>query len=183
MFSHGDAILYMKVGTHAQESLASIIARKRREIEVAGLAMWGYGGNTCHPSRVQLFGRGHARAGKPIVLAMQPMTSKHSLAPLRAEEFSGDGANWEPIPESIHVLGSKYALCLETLEQVDTTLRLDNTRVALGDNKGKTGSNYVRGRVDKACLEVIEHTEDSTRSVPIKLVARLVEPFAVFLRS
>ena len=52
----GDGILFMKVGTHAQESLDDIIARKSKEIADAGFAMWGYGGNTCHPtSMVQPF--------------------------------------------------------------------------------------------------------------------------------
>ena len=44
----GVGILFMKVGTHAQETLADIIA-KDQEIEDTGYAMWGYGGNTCHP--------------------------------------------------------------------------------------------------------------------------------------
>lgn len=46
----GTAILYMKVGTHANEGLEAIIARKQREIEEAGVAFWGYGGSTCHPT-------------------------------------------------------------------------------------------------------------------------------------
>jgi hypothetical protein len=65
-----DPLLYMKVGTHAQEELSEIIARKRREIDEAGFAMWGYGGNTCHPtSIVQPFARS---ASAPIILCMQP---------------------------------------------------------------------------------------------------------------
>ena len=54
----GQGLLYMKVGTHAQESLEAIIARKTREIEQAGFALWGYGGSTCHPqTMVQPFVR------------------------------------------------------------------------------------------------------------------------------
>jgi hypothetical protein len=52
----GGNILYMKVGIHAQETLEDIIARKTREIDEAGYAFWGYGGNTCHPTtKVQPF--------------------------------------------------------------------------------------------------------------------------------
>ena len=40
----------MKVGTHASEELSDIIGRKRAEIEAEGMAFWGYGGGTCHPS-------------------------------------------------------------------------------------------------------------------------------------
>jgi hypothetical protein len=35
----GEGLLYMKVGTHAQETLEDIIARKTREIENAGFAL------------------------------------------------------------------------------------------------------------------------------------------------
>ena len=48
----GAGILYMKVGTHARETLDDIIRRKTREIEEAGVAFWGYGGNTCHPENM-----------------------------------------------------------------------------------------------------------------------------------
>ena len=63
----GSAILFMKVGTHANEGLDDIINRKSREIEETGFAMWGYGGNTCHPSSmVQPFAQTFAGRGKPI---------------------------------------------------------------------------------------------------------------------
>ena len=38
LFGNGDGILFMKVGTHANESLEDIIARKKLEIETAGFA-------------------------------------------------------------------------------------------------------------------------------------------------
>ena len=43
-FKPGDAVLFMKVGTHAEERLEDILKRKQREIDEAGYAMWGYGG-------------------------------------------------------------------------------------------------------------------------------------------
>src|SRR3984893_6220083 len=108
IFEPGDQILYMKVGTHAQEELADILARKRREIEDEGFAMWGYGGNTCHPtSMVQPFVEA---ASGPVRLVMQPMLSKHFAEPIRAEEYSPDGTRWLPVPSGINVLGSRYAL-------------------------------------------------------------------------
>ena len=45
----GTGLIFMKVGTHANELLSDILKRKRQEIEDAGFALWGYGGNTCHP--------------------------------------------------------------------------------------------------------------------------------------
>lgn len=180
-FEPGDPILYMKVGTHAQEELADILVRKRQEIESEGFAMWGYGGNTCHPtSRVQPFARS---VNRPIVLCMQPMQSRHFAEPIRAEEYSVDGVHWSQIPSGINVLGSRYALCIQSLEQVNETLDLADTRVAVGNSRGIAGDKYVRGRVDKACLQIVTPGIASPTSVHIGAVAKIVEPFAVLLRN
>ena len=179
----GQALLYMKVGTHASEELVDIVARKRREIDEAGFAMWGYGGNTCHPATmVQPFVRDHLSTQPRILLLMQPMTSNHFADQIRAGEFSPDGISWKSVPSPINVLGSRYALCIRTLEQVEEHLALGSTRVALGNSLGKVGSSYIRGRVDKACLEYSEAQGDGSAVVEIRLAAELVNPYAVFLR-
>ncbi|HUY08602.1 MAG TPA: hypothetical protein VMW80_04020 [Candidatus Dormibacteraeota bacterium] len=183
----GAGLLYMKVGNHAQESLTDIIRRKTAEITQAGYALWGYGGNTCHPLKVvQPFAKSYAQRGEVIYLCMQPMDSKHFAEPVRAKEFSGDGLHWEEIPPSINVLGSRYALTVADLRPEEFDLPLARTRVALGTCQGRLGSDYVAGRVDKACLEVLgeEAVEPDDRSVVhIGLVARIVEPYAVFVRN
>lgn len=177
-------ILYMKVGTHAQEDLAEIIERKKREIDNAGFAMWGYGGNTCHPTAmVQPFAKSFSTVGRPIILCMEPMVSHHLAEPVRAEEFSVDGIHWERVPTGIDVLGSRYALCIRDLEEVRESLDLSATRVALGNSRGKVGSKYIKGRVDKACLELAEPAPDEQKKVDIGLVATVIDPYAVFLRS
>lgn len=180
----GAGVLFMKVGIHAQEGIAEIIARKRREIDQAGFAMWGYGGNTCYPSSmVQPFARTFARKGQPIHLVMQKMNSKHYAEPVRAERFSVDGSTWEKIPEAINVLGSRFALVIKELREHDDELDLSATRVAVGRNEGRLGSRYVQGQADKACLEVIapELINGEPRKVKIDLVATLADPYAVFL--
>ncbi|WP_405919711.1 hypothetical protein [Streptomyces longwoodensis] len=177
----GSAILYMKVGTHARESLSDIISRKRQEIAEAGFAMWGYGGNTCHPiTMVQPFAK---TARRPIVLCMQPMVSNHFAEPIRAEEYSEDGRVWMPVPEGIDVLGSRYALCIDSLEEVDETLNLADTRVAVGNSRGRNGRDYIRGRVDKACLELSNIAGADPKEVRVALTANVVAPYAVLLRN
>ena len=182
IFEPGDPILYMKVGTHAQEDLADILNRKRREIEREGFAMWGYGGNTCHPtSMVQPFAR---QGNRPIVLCMQPMLSRHAAEPVRAEEYSIDGEHWQQIPSNINVLGSRFALCISSLQEVSATLDLADTRVAIGNKRGRTGNKYIQGRVDKACLEVLAPGDPMhSRVVRIEAVAEIVDPFAVIVRN
>lgn len=184
----GAGIVYMKVGKHAQESLADIIKRKSDEIHKAGYTMWGYGGNTCHPTTmVQPFAEDVNKTGAPIYLCMQAMDSKHDADPLRAHEYSVDGLKWKEIPKDINVLGSRYALVIKSLREEDHVLKLHETRVALGANAGRVGSRYIRGRVDKACLFVDEKPEltndGEATDININLVAELVDPYSVFLRD
>ena len=193
IFVPGNGILYMKVGTHAGETLDSIIQRKTEEIERAGMAMWGYGGNTCHPeTMVQPFARTYQDRGMPVYLCMEEMDSKHFAQTTRADEFSVNGITWEVVPEAINVIGSRYALVIKELEKAHFDLRLSATRVAVGNSMGRSGQKYIRGRVDKACLEVFETNNDvEIEQVPgaqapvqhIGLVAKLVAPFAVYVRN
>jgi hypothetical protein len=183
----GQGLLYMKVGTHAQESLEAIIARKTKEIEQAGFALWGYGGSTCHPqTMVQPFARSYEQRGQVIYLCMQPMESTHFAEPIRAAEFSINGIDWEQIPRAINVLGSRYALAIRNLRREDFDLPLAKTKVALGNSMGANGDRYIAGRVDKACLEATD--EIGAASVPeprvhIGLVAEIVKPYAVYVRT
>lgn len=183
----GAGLLFMKIGTHANESLADIIRRKTAEIRNTGYGMWGYGGNTCHPaSMVQPFARTFAERGRTIHLCMEEMDSNHFGEGI-ADEFSADGINWQKIPDTIEVRGSRYALVIDDLHEEKFTLPLDQTRVPVGPSTGRLGSRYIQGRVDKACLEVIEApeltNEGKPRAIGIDLVASLKDPYAVFLRG
>lgn len=184
----GQPILFMKIGVHAREPLDSIIARKLKEIEDEGYAMWGYGGSTCHPSSmVQPFADASAERGQTIYLCMREMDSHHWAEQVRASEYSVDGEGWRPIPAKINVLGSRYALTIKNLRKEAFGLPLSQTRVALGNSAGAIGAKYVAGRVDKACLVLGEPKEVVPDSIdriePIGLVADLCKPYAVFLRN
>lgn len=182
----GTGLLFMKIGTHAREDLADIISRKTQEIARTGFGMWGYGGNTCHPtSMVQPFANKFIKQG-PIHLCMEEMHSNHFAEGIAAE-WSADGLHWEQIPNTIEVRGSKYALVIENLHERKLLLPLDQTRVPVGPSTGRLGSRYVQGRVDKACLEVLDAPELSNEAEPreigINLIATLKDPYAVFLRG
>lgn len=183
----GQGLIFMKVGVHASEGLASIIMRKTQEIEEAGFALWGYGGSTCYPnSMVQPFARDCASRGQKIYLCMHEMESHHFADQVRAEEFSTDGEEWKVIPPAINVLGSRFALAIKALRKEEFILPLSHTRVAVGPSMGRLGDRYIQGRADKACLEVTDGvvgpTTEETK-VEISLVAELCEPYAVFLRN
>jgi hypothetical protein len=182
-------VLFMKVGVHARETLEEIIERKKKEIKDAGFALWGYGGNTCHPTTmVQPFAKNFTEHGGKIYLCMQKMVSKHFAEPVRAGQYSVDGHNWMPVPGPINVLGSRYALAIKSLHEDAFTLPLDRSKVAVGNSAGRLGSKYVMGRVDKACLELTEQVDvpsapDEAVPIEISLVAELCEPYAVFLKN
>lgn len=181
----GAGLLFMKVGTHAREELDDIIDRKRKEIEDTGYALWGYGGNTCHPlTMVQPFARDFVEQGGVIYLCMHPMTSKHFAMPERARELSQDGVKWQAVPPSINVRGSRFGLAIAELENVDFELPLAQTEVAIGTSMGKPGDRYISGRVDKGCLRVLEAplAGEPPKEIHIGLAAKLVEPYAVLLR-
>jgi hypothetical protein len=178
----------MKIGIHAREPLDLIIERKLKEIDDAGVSFWGYGGSTCHPtSMVQPFAREQEQFGRPIYLVMQKMDSHHWAEPLPADEYSVDGREWLPIPNGVVVKGSRYALVINDLRADDFRLPLARTKVALGPSEGRSGRDYIAGRVDKACLELgadidLPSTPEED-SAPIGLVAKLETPYAVFLRN
>jgi len=179
----------MKVGTHANESLDDIVARKQAEIDEAGYALWGYGGNTCHPvTMVQPFASSAESAGTPIHLCMQPMQSNHFAVTARATEFSTDGFSWEEVPPAINVIGSRFALAIEQLHTEQFELPLSHTKVAIGNQTGRRGDRYIKGRVDKACLEYVAEADpepdpDEEKVIDIGLVAELRKPYAVFVRN
>jgi hypothetical protein len=185
----GSGVLYMKVGTHADEPLKEIVERKRREIDRAGYALWGYGGNTCHPTTmVQPFARDYEVRGQTIHLVMQSMQSNHFAVTARAEEMSSDGVSWQPIPAPLAVVGSRYALAIKDLHETQLELPLGHTRVAAGLKRGRRGDMYIRGRVDKAVLEIVEDDLDLAEAdeatvKQIGLVAEIVAPYAVFVRN
>jgi len=179
----GDSFLYMKVGVHANESLKDIIERKRAEIAEAGVSFWGYGGG-CHPyNAVQPFVREVTAQGTTVRLLMQEITSRH-FAEGEATEYSPDGTTYLPIPKGVKVLGSRYALVLTSLDAIDETVSLADTIVGVGAKRGLSGDQYIRGHVDKACFVyqpgaglALKRTE-----IPLRLSAKLAEPFAVVLR-
>ena len=184
----GQGLIFMKVGVHAKEDLASIIARKTKEIDDAGFALWGYGGATCYPnSMVQPFAKDFIGRGQKVYLCMQEMESHHYADQVRADEFSVDGQSWEQIPAPINVLGSRFALAIKALRKEEFVLPLSRTRVAVGPSEGRTGDKYIQGRADKACLEIMgnvaEPLEEDEPKIQINLVAELCEPYAVFLRN
>lgn len=179
------AIVFMKVGVHAGEPFEQILERKQREYSQAGRIFWGYGGGTMHPTtRVQPFAKSWIdRSAAGIRLVMQEIDSRHPLTKVCAREFSSDGVTWEPMPEGVEVRGSRYALVLGEIEAGDLDVALGNYEVGIGPSEGKRAVDYIRGRVDKGCLQAAQSPVDGEGGViKIRHSALLAPPYAVLLR-
>lgn len=184
----GDGVIFMKVGIHAKESLEDIIKRKQDEYAKAGKIFWGYGGNTCHPSKhVQPFARSHEKIGNPVHIVMHEMNSMHFAEPELAKQYSEDGIDWYDVPKGIEVRGSRYGMVIGGLSEEEFDLNLRQTIVAIGPSRGREGQDYIKGRVDKGCFEIQEQPlypdiPNAKEIKQINLSAPLVAPYAVFLK-
>lgn len=177
-------IVFMKFGYHAKEGEQDIISRKMQEYAMTGKIFWGYGGTLCHPTnQIKPFVDNAQKLNEDVWLAMSFTPSRPNMAGVQAIEYSADGKKWLPIPDGIMVTGSKYAIVCENLISVDTIINLADYEIAVGKSTGKLGNEYIQYQVDKGCLKKHEHTNDDLRKeIEIKLCARLVAPYAVFVR-
>ena len=178
-------LIYMKVGIHAGEDFNGILERKKEEIRQTGMSFWGYGGGTCHPiHQVQPFAKMKILEGNNIYLVMEQIDSHSPPTILVAQDYSVDGITWLPIPDKIIVRGSRYAIILDKLEEGDLDIDLAEYEVAYGPSRGKQASEYIKGHVDKACLNIrpnvsTDHVKVEKR---ISQMARLKDPYAVLVR-
>ena len=182
-----EAFVFMKVGQHAGEDFDSIIQRKIKEIETTGMSFWGYGGPTCHPTnQIQPFAKHVIEKKGTIYLCMEKIKSFTALDVLPATMFSIDGIKYDPIPEGIKVVGSRYAIVLDEIVPEKIEIPLSSYEVAYGKSHGRLAVDYIKGHVDKACLEFIPErlslSKDESHIKTISYVAKMKEPFAVFVR-
>lgn len=183
-----DAIVFMKYGYHATEHKDKIIKRKKLEFKETGVMFWGYGGHACHPEKqVQQFVRDMHSIGKKVFLAMAFTKSKSDTDGKSSSQYSVDREKWTDVPQGIKVTGSKHAIVCSELFDCDITINLNDYKIAVGRSKGNEASNYIKGQSDKGCLiKSSDETSDikeviQPKNVRIKLLAEIVEPFAVFM--
>ena len=175
-----DNIIIMKCGTHATEKIEDIYNRKKQEEINNGYFCWGYGGTLCHPlNQVQPFCN-----NKKVYLLLTPTTSELNNYPQRAEYYSKDKVNWQPISSTVNVLGSKFAIVAKNLKQCDFELDLNNYEIAIGNSEEKNLALYLNGRVDKACARKIKKnsTETNERKIKITMIAELEYPYSIFVK-
>ena len=119
------------------------------------------------------------------IFRTEEMNSNNFAAQVRADEWSADGFGWHEIPPQINVLGHVTPCASRICTKRSLDYRFQQPALRWGIALVVVGSQYIRGRVDKACLEAIADQAESAEieSVQISLVAELVDPYAVFLRN
>lgn len=181
------AFIFMKVGNHAGEPFEAILRRKNEEYKRTGRIFWGYGGSACHPlNQVQPFMRMYEPQNGSVYVLMQEMDSRANPALLPAKQYSVNGTDWEPIPEGINVLGSRYALVLDEIKPADFEIDPQEYIIGAGPSEGKIAGDYMRGHIDKACLVKAEPGTSGIAAGKrrrIKYAAKLLSPYAVLVRS
>ncbi len=187
IFSPESGLIFMKVGVHDGEPFEEILERKRREITDTGVSFWGYGGGTCHPlNQVQPFARLKIEEREKIYLVMEEIESHHAPTMKVARQYSSDGIIWKPIPKGVEVRGSRYAIILDEIRAGDLDLDLSHYVVGYGPSRGKMATEYIKGRVDKGCLQLKQDfIPDETTNEDIKKIThfgKMVDPYAVFVR-
>lgn len=173
----------MKYGVHASESVESIIDRKIKEYMLNQKLYWGYGGVICHPKKqIQPFAFENSVQGKKTYLLLTPTKSDFMNNPNRATMFSTNNSDWEYIPNEINILGSKYSVVCGRLNKIDYWLDLNQYEVAIGNSQRKRLSDYLKGRVDKACGRYKPCKKRKPNLIKIDYYAEIKEPYAVFVK-
>ena len=116
---------------------------------------------------------------------MEEIISRHPYTEVFATHYSSDGIIWNEIPDGVQVRGSRYALVLDELKEESLNIDLRDYRVGAGPSEGALAAGYIRGRVDKGCLERTAEPGDSEASKIIRVhhAATVKEPYAVLLKS
>ena len=177
------AFIYMKAGHHAGEPIQEILERKAEEFNQTSRIFWGYGGTLIHPiTQVQPFCSRWAENEIPVQLLMGITESKHKVASPPAQEYSTDNRTWSPIPPGINVTGSRHALVIGKMELITLDLDLNAYVVGIGPKAGRSAAHYIQHRVDKGCFQKAPLSGRTPVIHRIKLIAQLMEPYAVMVR-
>lgn len=176
----------MKYGVHAGHSVDSIINRKRADFEAHGRIYWGYGGTICHPlKQIQPFTEQAMQDGEKVYLALSRTNSALYNPQTQSSLYSVNGSEWYNVPKDMEIFGSRYAIICRELVRCSFEINTSAYLIGVGINRGKNLSQYLKGRVDKACAfyKGSEHNDEmQTKTVKIDYIAEIVEPYAVFLK-
>src|SRR5438093_6490755 len=98
---------------------------------------------------------------------MEYIDSKAEDDIVQPTKYSADSVRWQPIPDGINVIGSRYALVLDEIRPGELEVPFQDFVVAIGKSRGRNASDYIAGRVDKGCL--IRASRPTAAETPAKV--------------
>jgi hypothetical protein len=178
-----NVFVFMKVGSHGDESFDEILERKSREQSSAKFMLWGYSGMLLNPIHLSRYLKTVWDDGYHPLLLMQETKSPFKNNPVRSTHFSINKIDWLPLPSNVWTCGCDKAIVCRNLSRVDFEINLADYRVAIGPSNGKSLSDYLRFRTDKACARHDAEQNGEATMAPIAWVAEILPPFAIYLSN
>ena len=175
------------MGDHAGEGVDAIFNRKMADIDAVGRTFWVARSAKARPGRVQ-----QLCAAKPgYVIFVEPATAggaRPTTASDSASEYSGDRAQWLPLPQGMGPVTGKMddATTAFVFDQLttDTSRVLDLWQYADGSDVNSP-VRFLLGRSTVCAVraDMSAHPRRmKSRYRTIVAVARLVEPYSAWLR-
>ena len=174
--------IIMKVGSHGDESFEQIINRKNCEQEKVGFMLWGYSGNFLDVIQTRKFLNSNNPTRAFILMSNTKSPFKNN--PIRSNFFSLDKEKWNRLPEFLFTSGCDKAVVCRNLIPTDFNINLSNFRVAVGPSKGKLLSDYLKYRVDKACVYFSPNKQQNNKNIiKINWIAEILPPYTIYLSN
>ena len=175
----------MKVGPHSNMSLSEIIKSKQDEELSHGVHYWGYSGVFCQPRPTKFFCE-KCTSDKGIIpsLVLLETKSTYESSIGVTKNYSSNGSDYCEFKKPVQLQGAEFSFVARNLRVVEK-FPLSAYDVVGGKNDGKPLLEHLRFRINKSFATL--RADKSVHEIPAQtatvLIADLVEPFAIWLKS
>lgn len=175
----------MKVGPHSNMSLKEIIKSKQEEELLHQVHYWGYSGVFCQPKPTKEFCKKCVRdKGEAPLLVLLETKSPYKSSIGTIKNYSSNGFDYCEFKSPVQLQGAEFSFVAKNLRVVEN-FPLNMYSVVGGKNNGKQLLEHLRFRVNKSFATLNKDNPKSIKSMQAAtvLVADLVDPFAIWLKS
>ena len=178
-------IIIMKVGPHSNMSLSEIVKSKQDEELLHGVHYWGYSGVFCQPKPTKEFCKKcvqNVKITPSLVLLETKSTYESSIGVIK--NYSSNGSDYCEFKKPVQLQGAEFSFVARNL-RVAKNFPLNAYDVVTGKNDGKPLLEHLRFRINKsfATLRADKSVRETPAQTATVLIADLVEPFAIWLKS
>ncbi|HTH93371.1 MAG TPA: hypothetical protein VL576_02755 [Candidatus Paceibacterota bacterium] len=175
-------VLVMKIGPFCGFSLEEIINIKTGEQDKIGKFFLGYSGVFCHPKRVSEFIQLAKSEGEKVTVLFITTPSNFNSPIERLSYYSSDANLWQPLPEEVLLVGSKFSIVAKDIQKVDFDINLTDYQSMLGATPGKTLDEYLQWRCDKSCAVYNPGKLDKQKMKKVSYICELTDEGVVYVK-